>query len=46
VDDLPEKWQSYIEKTSSYVEGGKFQPEKTQDSVGRQRRAIENGPRP
>ena len=28
LGDLPEKWQSYIEKNSSYVEGGKFQPDK------------------
>jgi hypothetical protein len=28
LDDLPEKWHSYIEKNSNYVEGGKFQPEK------------------
>src|SRR5678815_3138739 len=28
LDDLPEKWHSYIEKNSSYVEGGKFQPDK------------------
>jgi ferredoxin len=27
-DDLPEKWHSYIEKNSNYVEGGKFQPDK------------------
>ena len=27
LDDLPEKWHSYIEKNSNYVEGGKFQPE-------------------
>jgi NAD-dependent dihydropyrimidine dehydrogenase PreA subunit len=28
LDDLPEKWQSYIEKNSNYVEGGKFKPDK------------------
>jgi NAD-dependent dihydropyrimidine dehydrogenase PreA subunit len=28
LDDLPEKWHSYIEKNSGYVEGGKFQPDK------------------
>src|SRR5262249_52335211 len=28
ADDLHEKWHSYIEKNSNYVEGGKFQPEK------------------
>jgi ferredoxin len=28
LDDLPEKWHSYIEKNSSYVEGGKFQADK------------------
>jgi ferredoxin len=28
LDDLPEKWHSYIEKNSDYVEGGKFQPDK------------------
>jgi ferredoxin len=30
LDDLPEKWHSYIEKNSSYVEGGKFQQNKFQ----------------
>ena len=28
LDDLPEKWHSYIEKNSNYVDGGKFQPDK------------------
>jgi ferredoxin len=28
LDDLPEKWHSYIEKNASYVEGGKFQQDK------------------
>jgi NAD-dependent dihydropyrimidine dehydrogenase PreA subunit len=28
LDDLPEKWQAYIEKNANYVEGGKFQPDK------------------
>lgn len=28
LDDLPEKWQAYIEKNSNYVEGGKFQSDK------------------
>ena len=28
LDDLPEKWHSYIEKNSSYVEGGKFHSDK------------------
>ena len=28
LDDLPEKWHSYIEKNSNYVEGGKFRPDK------------------
>jgi len=30
LDDLPEKWRSYIEKNAGYVEGGKFQPDKYQ----------------
>jgi NAD-dependent dihydropyrimidine dehydrogenase PreA subunit len=30
LDDLPEKWQSYIEKNARYVEGGKFQADKYQ----------------
>jgi len=25
LDDLPEKWHSYIEKNANYVTGGKFQ---------------------
>ena len=25
LDDLPEKWHSYIQKNSNYVEAGKFQ---------------------
>ena len=28
LDDLPEKWHSYIERNATYVEGGKFQPDK------------------
>ena len=28
LDDPPEKWHSYIEKNSNYVDGGKFQPDK------------------
>jgi ferredoxin len=28
LDDLPEKWHSYIEKNANYVEAGKFQPDK------------------
>ena len=28
MDDLPEKWQSYIEKNSNYVEAGTFKPDK------------------
>ena len=28
LDDLPEKWHSYIEKNAGYVEGGKFQQDK------------------
>jgi len=27
LDDLPEKWHSYIEKNANYVTGGKFQPD-------------------
>jgi hypothetical protein len=30
VEDLPEKWQSYIEINNSYVDAGRFQPEKYQ----------------
>ena len=25
LDDLPEKWHSYIEKNANYATGGKFQ---------------------
>jgi hypothetical protein len=28
LDDLPEKWQSYIEINKNYVDAGKFQPDK------------------
>ena len=28
LDNFPEKWQSYIEKNSNYVEGVKFKPDK------------------
>ena len=28
LDDLPEKWHSYIEKNANCVDGGKFQPDK------------------
>jgi len=30
LDDLPEKSKVYIEINESYVDGGKFQPEKYQ----------------
>ena len=30
LDDLPEKWHSYIETNKNYVDGGKFQPDKYQ----------------
>src|ERR1700746_2462030 len=30
LEDLPEKWQSYIEINKNYVDGGKFQPDKYQ----------------
>jgi hypothetical protein len=33
LDDLPENWQSYIEKNSNYVEGGKFKPDKYRPGV-------------
>ncbi len=31
-EDLPEKWQAYIEINKNYVDGGKFQPDKYQKS--------------
>jgi ferredoxin len=30
LDDLPEKWQAYIETNKNYVDGGRFQPDKYQ----------------
>jgi hypothetical protein len=30
LDDLPEKWQAYIETNKNYVDSGKFQPDKYQ----------------
>ncbi len=30
LDDLPEKWQAYMETNKNYVDGGKFQPDKYQ----------------
>ena len=33
IEDLPEKWQSYIEINNSYVDGGKFQRERYQKSA-------------
>jgi ferredoxin len=30
LDDLPEKWHTYIETNKNYVDGGKFQPDRYQ----------------
>jgi hypothetical protein len=30
MDDLPEKWNTFIEINKNYVDGGKFQPDKYQ----------------
>jgi ferredoxin len=34
MDDLPEKWDAYIEINKNYVEGGKFQSDKYQKTGG------------
>jgi len=34
LDDLPEKWRTYIETNKNYVDGGKFQPDKYQKASG------------
>jgi hypothetical protein len=40
LDDLPEKWHSYIEKNANYVTGGKFQAACTQAEASNRMRSL------
>ena len=46
LDDLPEKWQAYIEINKNYVDGGKFQLDKYQKVSDPQQPIPQPDPRP